>query len=254
MYGAGRSVDAPENPGDRLIVALDVDGRDPALRLADRLGSLVSFYKVGWQLFIGAGFPLVRELGQRGKKVFLDLKMDDIEATVEAAVKNMKDGVELLTIHGTGATVRAARAGRGGRARPRFLMVTALSSVDTADVRSALANPELDIDDYATGKARDALDAGCDGLIASGSSVGRLRAAFPGRDFLVVVPGIRPAGAGTDDHKRTLTPTEAVRSGADYLVVGRPVRDAPDPSASVARIVDEIAGGLALRARDAGRG
>ena len=245
-------MDIPDSPGGRLIVALDFEGRDPALRLADRLGDLVSFYKVGWQLFIGAGFPLVRELGQRGKRVFLDLKMDDIEATVEAAVRNMKDEVDLLTIHGTGATVRAARAGRAGRLRPRFLMVTALSSVDSADVRSTFADPELDIDDYVTGKARDALDAGCDGLIASGSSVGRLRSAFPGRDFLVVAPGIRPAGAGVDDHKRTLTPTEAVRSGADYLVVGRPVRNAADPAASAARIVDEIAGGLALRTRDPG--
>ena len=111
-------MDIPDNPGGRLIVALDFEGRDPALRLADRLGDLVSFYKVGWQLFIGAGFPFVRELGRRGKKVFLDVKMDDIEATVEAAVRNMKDEVDLLTLHGTGATVRAARAGRAdGRAR-----------------------------------------------------------------------------------------------------------------------------------------
>ena len=248
-------MDASENPDERLIVALDVDGRAAALRLVDRLGDLVSFYKVGWQLFIGAGFPLVRELAGRGKKVFLDLKMDDIEATVEAAVGNMKDEVELLTIHGTGATVRAARAGRADRTSPRFLMVTALSSLDSADLRTALAHPGLHIDDYAAGKARAALDAGCDGLVASGSSVRRLRDAFPGRDFLVVAPGIRPTGAGTDDHKRTLTPMEAVRDGADYLVVGRPVRDASDPAASAARIVDEVARGLVLRrAADAGRG
>ena len=247
-------MDIPDNPGGRLIVALDFEGRDPALRLADQLGDLVSFYKVGWQLFIGAGFPFVRELRRRGKKVFLDVKMDDIEATVEAAVRNMKDEVDLLTLHGTGATVRAARAGRGGRARPRFLMVTALSSVDSADLGTMSAGPGLEIDDYALRKAHEALDAGCDGLIASGSSVGRLRAAFPGRDFLMVVPGVRPSGTGTDDHKRTLTPTEAIRSGADYLVVGRPVRNAPDPAASAARIVDEIAGGAALRSADAGRG
>ena len=247
-------MDIPDNPAGRLIVALDFEGRDPALRLADRLGDLVSFYKVGWQLFIGAGFPFVRELGRRGKKVFLDVKMDDIEATVEAAVRNMKDEVDLLTLHGTGATVRAARAGRAGRARPRFLMVTALSSVDSADLGTMSADPGLDIDDYALRKAREALDAGCDGLIASGSSVGRLRAAFPGRHFLVVAPGIRPSGTGTDDHKRTLTPKEAVCAGADYLVVGRPVRNAPDPAASAARIIDEIAAGAALRSADAGRG
>ena len=247
-------MDEPDNPGERLIVALDFDGRDPALRLVDRLGDPVSFYKVGWQLFIGAGFPFVRELRKRGKKVFLDVKMDDIEATVEAAVRNMKDEVELLTLHGTGATVRAARAGRAGRAGPRFLMVTALSSVDSADLGTAPAEHGIDIDDYAVARARDALAAGCDGLIASGSSVGRIRAAFPGRDFLVVVPGIRPAGTGTDDHKRTLAPREAIRDGADCLVVGRPVRNAADPAASAARIIDEIAGGLALRPADPGRG
>ena len=241
-------MDAPEDPSDRLIVALDVDGRGPALRLVDRLGGAVSFYKVGWQLFIGAGFPLVRELGERGKKVFLDLKMDDIEATVRAAVGNLRESVDFLTIHGTAATVRAARAGRADRAHPRFLMVTALSSIDTGDVRNTFANPALDIDDYATAKAADALDAGCDGLIASGTSIRRLRSAFPDRDFVVVAPGIRPEGEGTDDHKRSLTPTEAVRDGADYLVVGRPIRNAPDPVARAARVADGIARGLALRA------
>ena len=123
--------------------------------------------------------------------------------------------------------------------------MTALSSVDAADVRVTAANPELDIDDYAVERARDALDAGCDGLIASGSSVGRIRSAFPDREFLVVVPGIRPAGTGTDDHKRTLTPLEAIRDGADYLVVGRPVRDDRDPAGSAARIIDDIARGMA---------
>ena len=253
-------MDAPDTPGERLIVALDFDGRDAALGLVDRLGDLVSFYKVGWQLFIGAGFPFVRELGMRGKKVFLDVKMNDIEATVEAAVGNMKAEVEFLTIHGTVATARAARAGRADRARPRVLMVTALSSLDSADLAAASAEPgldvdiDIDIDDYAVRRARDALDAGCEGLIASGGSVGRIRSAFPERDFLIVVPGIRPAGASPDDQKRTLTPREAARDGADYLVVGRPVRNAPDPVASVARIVDDIARGLAERAAAAGAG
>ena len=240
-------VNAPEGPGGRLIVALDVDERGQALRLVDRLGDAVAFYKVGWQLFIGEGFPFVRELKDRGKRVFLDLKMDDIEATVRAAVGNLKESADFLTIHGTAATVRAARAGRGDRGHPRFLMVTALSSIDTSDVRNAFANPALDVDDYATAKAGDALDAGCDGLIASGRSVRRLRSAFPERDFVVVAPGIRPEGAGADDHKRSLTPLEAVRDGADYLVVGRPIRDAPDPAASAARIIDGITRGLTLR-------
>ena len=244
--------EAPDTPGERLIVALDLAGRGPALGLVDRLGDLVSFYKVGWQLFIGAGFAFVHELRERGKKVFLDVKMNDIEATVEAAVGNIGAEVEFLTIHGTAATARAARRGRGDRARPRLLMVTALSSLDSADLRAASAEPGLDIDDYAVRRARDALDAGCEGLIASGRSVGRIRSAFPERDFLLVVPGIRPAGTSSDDQKRILTPREAARDGGDYLVVGRPVRDAPDPEASAARIVDEIARGLAERAGAAG--
>ena len=235
------------NPAERLIVALDVDDRESALRLVDRLGDAVGFYKVGWQLFIGAGVPFVRELGDRGKKVFLDLKIDDIEATVERAVANLGDRAEFLTLHGTGATVCAARAGRGRRGSPRFLMVTALSSTDTTDLRNFFANPELGIDDYAVRKAEAALDAGCDGLIASGRSVRRLRETFPEREFVIVVPGIRPGGKGSDDHKRTLTPGEAIRDGADYLVVGRPVRDSADPAAAAARIIDEIGAGAAAR-------
>ena len=249
----GGSVTGTTDPGGRLIVALDFDGRGEALRLADRLGDAISFYKVGWQLFIGAGFAIVRELAERGKKVFLDVKMGDIDATVSAAVGNLKEEVELLTLQGTAATVRAAMDGRGEGVRPKLLLVTALSSHDSEDVRGiAAAPPGLDIDDYAVDRARAALDAGCDGLIASGTSVGRLRAAFPGREFLLVVPGIRPAGDDANDHKRTLTPLEAIRSGADYLVVGRPVRNAPDPVATAERIVGDIARGMALRSSAAG--
>ncbi len=235
-----------ERPGGRLIVALDVDGRDEALRLVDRIGGAVGFYKVGWQLFVGAGLAFVRELAdQHGKRVFLDLKMDDIGATVRAAVANLGAAADLFTLQGGAATVRAALAGRGERARPRFLSVTALSSLDASDVRDAPAGDGrgagIDIDDYAVRRGEAALDAGCDGLIASGGSVRRLRAAFPERGFLIVVPGIRPEGDGADDHKRSLTPGEAIRAGADYLVVGRPVRNAPDPADRAARIVEEIA-------------
>ena len=244
--------DASVSPGGRLIVALDVEGRDPALRLVDRLGDAVSFYKVGWPLLIGAGFGFVRELTARGKKVFLDLKLNDIEATVEAAVRNLRVEVEFLTLHGTGGAVRAARAGRGERSRPRFLMVTALSSVDASDLRPASEDAGLDIDDYAVRRGRAALAARCDGLIASGTSVRRLRAAFPDREVVIVVPGIRPAGESANDHKRTLAPIEAIRSGADYLVVGRPVRDAPDPSASAARIIDDIDRGMVDRRKAGG--
>lgn len=242
------STSSAPTPAERLIVALDVDGRDDALRLIERIGPAVSFCKVGWQLFLGAGLDFVRELArEHGKRIFLDLKMDDIEATVRQAVANLDVEPEFFTLQGTAATVRGAIEGRGARAHPRFLLVTALSSLDSGDMQAMFANPEFDINAYAERRAAAALEAGCDGLIASGESVRRLRAAFPERDFVVVTPGVRPPGTGTDDHRRSLTPFDAIRDGADYLVVGRPVRNAERPDEVAARIIDDIARGLEQR-------
>ena len=237
-------------PAQRIIVALDFDTRDEALRIVDSLEPALSFYKVGWQLFLGAGWTVIADLIARGHRVFLDLKMHDIGETVRAAIANIPaaqaDKIELMTIHGSAQTVTAARAGRQGRARPKFLMLTALSSWNEDDLRDFLASEgPVDLVHYIEHKARAALDAGCEGLIASGESVRMLRERFKDRDFLIVTPGVRPAGSGQDDHQRSLTPYDAIAAGADYLVVGRPIAKAADPAAAARAITADIARAVA---------
>lgn len=228
---------------ERLIVALDVDTGSQALQLIGQLGEDVSFYKVGLQLFMQAGLSIVKRIVGEGKKVFLDLKIDDTPRTIQEAVRNSSiDGVEFFTLQGNAATVRAARAGRAQRSSPRFLQVTYLSSWDSADLIEHLhidaGSDAAFIDDHVVTRARRILDSGCDGVIASGTSVSRLRREFPG--LLIVTPGIRPEGSSSDDHKRSMTPFEAIRAGADYLVVGRPIRAAEDPKAMAAKVQREI--------------
>jgi orotidine-5'-phosphate decarboxylase len=229
---------------DRLIVALDVDTRAQALELVEALGPGVNFYKVGLQLFMEAGLQIVHELGRRGKKIFLDLKIDDTPRTVGEAVRNAAiAGVELFTLQGNAATADAARKGRGGRAAPRFLQITLLSSWDHTDLGEHLQTPsasqqQMDLDEFVLRRSERILAWGCEGVIASGSSVSKLRQRFP--ELLIVTPGIRPSGVATDDHKRSLTPSQAITAGADYLVVGRPVRDSDDPRATAAAIQAEI--------------
>jgi orotidine-5'-phosphate decarboxylase len=236
---------------DRLIVALDVDTRAQALELVDTLGGGVTFYKVGLQLFMEAGLQIVHELVRLGKKVFLDLKIDDTPRTVGEAVRNAAiAGVELFTLQGNAATADAARKGRGGRATPKFLQITLLSSWDHTDLGEHLQAPsasqqKMDLDEFVLRRSERILAWGCEGVIASGSSVSKLRRRFP--ELLIVTPGIRPSGVATDDHKRSLTPSAAIRAGADYLVVGRPIRDSDDPRATAARIQEEIIGTLEHR-------
>ena len=221
-------------PADRLIVALDFDSAAEANRMIEKLEGTVDFYKVGWQLFLGAGWPFIKALLEAGRKVFLDLKINDIDRTVEAALANMPNEfagrLELLTIHGGSSTVAAARQGRGDNDKPYLLMLTVLSSMDAADLKELSPDGAMpDTDAIVLRRARQALDAGCEGLIASGTSVGALRRELRDREFLIVTPGIRPADSGHDDHKRTLTPGQAIADGADYLVVGRPITQSPDP-------------------------
>jgi orotidine-5'-phosphate decarboxylase len=231
-------------PSERLIVALDVDTRDEALTFVRTLGSGVGFYKVGLQLFMQGGLQIVHELVALGKKVFLDLKIDDTPRTVGEAVRNAAiAGVELFTLQGNAATADAARKGRGGRAAPKFLQITLLSSWDLTDLGEHLQVPSasqqnIDLDEFVLRRSERILAWGCEGVIASGSSVSKLRQRFP--ELLIVTPGIRPGGVATDDHKRSLTPSQAITAGADYLVVGRPIRDSGDPRATAARIQEEI--------------
>ena len=236
---------------ERLIVALDVDTDAEALQLVDDLGSDVSFYKVGLQLFMQGGLIIVKRIIDKGKKVFLDLKIDDTPRTVEQAVRNSAiDGVEFFTLQGNRDTARAAKTGRGGRSSPKFLQVTYLSSWDSADLMDHLhietATDQLSIDDQVVKRTRRILESGCDGVIASGTSVSRLRGEFP--KLLIVTPGIRPSGSSSDDHKRSMTPLEAIRAGADYLVVGRPIRCADDPQGTAHMIQQQIEQALRSKA------
>lgn len=237
-------------PDDRLIVALDVDTKEEAIQLVKALGESVSFYKVGWQLFISSGASVVHELEKMGKKIFLDLKLDDTPRTVEETVRNMaSDGVHFFTLQGNGATAKAAKAGRGAKTRPCFLQVTLLSSWDANDLREMLhvdAKHPIDLDDIVMMRTQKILDSGCDGVIASGTSVAKLRQSF--RDILIVTPGIRPTGTEANDHKRTLTPYDAIMAGADYLVVGRPIRTAEDKVKMVRGIKQDIVRALRDRA------
>lgn len=245
-------------PGNRLILALDgVTAVSDALGLADDLEGIVAFYKIGWELFMaGHWLELVRELSARRKRVFLDLKLPgDIGATIESTVRRVCEHpiVELFTLS-TGVprqTIAAARQGRGAHPHPKFLAVPYLSSLDGSDLGEIAGASATSLDDFIVDRSRFALDAGCDGLIASGDAISLLRERFP--TALLVSPGIRPAGSSKDDHKRSTTPAEAIRMGADYLVVGRPIRSprTREERREVARrIVADIAsvvGGEAIR-------
>ena len=239
---------------ERLIVALDFDTAEEARSLVDALGDTVGFYKVGWQLFLGAGWPFVESLLDAGKKVFLDLKIGDIGNTVRAALGNIPDRfagrLEMLTLQGGQATVQAAMAGRGERSRPWLLMLTVLSSMDDTDLENLYPGGHAGgtLAGVVRLRARMALDAGCEGLVASGESVKDLREYFWDRQFLIVAPGIRPESAARDDHKRSLTPYRAILYGADYLVVGRPVTGSEQPENVARSLVSEMESALQDRA------
>jgi orotidine-5'-phosphate decarboxylase len=221
----------PIPPEERLIVALDVPGYEEALSLVDRLGDAVAFYKIGLELSAsGRYFDLVDELARRGKRVFADLKLFDIPATVAAAVRQLaKRDITFLTIHGNEAMIRAACAEKGAL---KLLAVTVLTSIDEDDFRDL--GVEVAIEPLVLSRARRAVALGCDGVIASGVEARALREAV-GDSFLIVSPGIRPLERA-DDQRRVVTPRQAFESGADYIVVGRPIREAVDPRAAALAI------------------
>jgi orotidine-5'-phosphate decarboxylase len=233
-----------DEPRERLIVALDVPTRAGALALVGELDGLASFYKVGYQLFVAEGMSFVRELLDRGLRVFLDLKMDDVDETITSAVREVaRNHVHLLTLHGGAATVRAAVAGRGDGPLPKLLSVTLLSSLGEQDlVDFQIVGPNArfkSLLEYVLWRAEQAVAAGCDGLIASGQTIGAVRQ-HVGSGQVIISPGIRPSGTSTNERKRSATPGDAITAGADYLVVGRPVRNAPDPRSVVCSIIEEI--------------
>lgn len=229
------------SPRDRLIVALDVPTVAEARALVGRIGEAASFYKVGMELVYGGGLDLVRELVGQGKKVFLDLKLHDIPHTVEKAARQVSRlGATFLTVHAYPQTMQAALAGVAG-APTQILGVTVMTSMTDGDLAEA---------GYAQGvaatvarRADQARAIGIAGLILSPQELVAMRARV-GRDLLLVTPGVRPAGAALGDQKRVATPKGAIGDGADALVVGRPVTDAPDPASAARAIVAEIAAAL----------
>lgn len=233
---------APIPVTDRLIVALDVPDAAQARALVQRLGDTVHFYKIGLELAAsGQYFELLQWLLGRGKKVFADLKFYDVPATVGAAVRQMsRSGASFLTVHGDRAIMQAAAREKG--ASLKILAVTVLTSLDRDDLREM--GIEAAPEELVLRRAQQAVACGCDGVIASGLEAARLRSTL-GAGPLIVTPGIRPAeGRVVDDQKRIVTPEEAMRFGADYVVVGRPVRDAVDPAAAARRIQAALASGL----------
>jgi len=227
---------------DRLIVALDVPNALAGLKLAEQLGGAVGFYKIGLGMLTGGGLALANELkAEHGKRIFLDMKLFDIGATVEKAVAGLaRLGLDFLTVHGDPQVVRAAVAGRGD-APTKILAVTILTSLDRGDLDQMLIQPGA-IEDLTVERARRALNAGADGLIASPQEAARIRALPEATNRLIVTPGVRPAGAALGDQKRVATPAAALAEGADHLVIGRPIWAAQDPRAAAEAIQAEIAG------------
>lgn len=223
---------------DRLIVALDVPTVAEAEAMVERLGESVTFYKVGMQLQFAGGLDFATELAASGLKVFLDVKLLDIDNTVEKAVENIaRMGVTFATIHAYPKAMRAAVAGRAGSGL-RLLGVTVLTSLDQADL--AAAGYAGSIEELVLRRAEDAATAGMDGIVASPAEAAAIRARV-GPDLAIVTPGIRPAGSDPGDQKRLATPSAAIAAGADFLVVGRPITAAPDPREAAEGIIAEMA-------------
>jgi orotidine-5'-phosphate decarboxylase len=225
---------------DRLIVALDLPDALSALKLTKTLGDAVSFYKIGLGMLTGGGLALAGELKhEHGKRVFLDMKLFDFGATIEAAVRGLaRFDLDFLTVHGDPHVVRAAKEGTGGKPL-KILAVTILTSLDRADLDAGMIKSG-DLPDLVAERAGRAFDAGADGVIASPQEAAMIRALPEAAGRLIVTPGVRPMGSAMGDQKRVATPAQAVADGADHIVVGRPVWAAADPRAAARAILDEL--------------
>lgn len=237
MAGRGLVMMTQIDARDRLILALDVPSAEEAEALVDRVGDHVRFVKVGLELYTVAGPEIVRNLVDRGQRVFLDLKFLDIEETVRRATARVAAmGATFLTVHANRKALIAAVQGRG-RSDLKLLAVTVLTNFDGEDLRDM--GIQRTVQDLVTARAALAAEVGCDGVVASGEEPQAIRAQV-GPNLIIVTPGVRPAGAGTDDHARVTTPTQTITAGADYLVIGRPIRDAEDPPAATVAILAEM--------------
>jgi orotidine-5'-phosphate decarboxylase len=226
------------NSRERLIVALDLETVEKARRIVEVLGSEVQFYKIGLTLQLAPGVEeFIRSLIGSRKRVFLDYKYYDIAATMEKAVARAVElGVSFLTVHGATQTIQGAVKGRG-KSDLKLFAVTVLTNMDQGDI-AELGYANHTVEQLVLYRARKALDAGCDGVIASGQEAGAIKALGP--KLLVVTPGIRPDGYPEDDQKRKTTPAGAISAGADYLVVGRPITGAANPRAAAAEIIEQM--------------
>lgn len=238
---------SPVTSDDRLIVALDVADAHTGLQLAGRIGDAVSFYKIGLGMLTGGGLALANELkAEHGKRIFLDMKLFDIGATVEAAVRGLAQfDLDFLTVHGDPHVVRAAREGAGG-SDMKILAVTVLTSLERDDLDESCMK-DGSVPDLVVERAGRAFEAGADGVIASPREAAAIRALPGAAGRLIVTPGVRPAGADRGDQKRIATPAAAIAAGADHVVVGRPVWRAEDPRATAQEITRELASPQARR-------
>ena len=230
---------------DRLILALDVPSAAEAEELVARGGEQVRFVKVGLELYTVAGPGIVEKLVHRGKRVFLDLKFLDIEETVRRATARVAAmGVTFLTVHANRKALTAAVQGRG-QSDLKLLAVTVLTNFDSQDLRDM--GIQYSVQELVTARASLAAEVGCDGVVASGEEPRAIRNKV-GQKLLIVTPGVRPTGKGKDDHARVTTPTQTIAAGANYLVIGRPIRDAQDPQAATAAILAEMQAAFDARA------
>ena len=230
------------DPRSRLIAALDVADRQAALEAVDQLSGHVGYFKLGLEIFAREGPGLVEEIRDRGEKIFLDLKLHDIPNTVKGAVRSAcRLGIHMLTVHASGGprmlAAAANEAARSSQSPPILLAVTALTSLSADDIKNlgVTLSPEKWVEKL----ARLAYQSGFRAVVASPKELRMLRSSFPD-DLQLVIPGIRPAGSAGQDQSRTATPAEAIRAGADFIVVGRPILQASDPAAAADSIVAEI--------------
>jgi orotidine-5'-phosphate decarboxylase len=239
MAAASAPAPASMRPDPRLIVPLDTPTADAARAMVDAIGDAVSFYKVGLELFATDGMALARELKGQGKQVFLDWKLHDIGATVERAARALaSSGCDLLTVHAEPQVMAAAVRGCAGSGL-QILAVTVLTSLTDADL--AEIGYAEDARALVERRIRQALAAGCAGVVASPLEAALARA-IGGPDFMVVTPGVRPAGSAMNDQARAATPRDALKAGASHLVCGRPITADADPRAAALRVAAEMAG------------